>query len=105
MMIPVRVPADATPVLASTRRMRIERGHPLYDEPCPVCGNRLGDGVTVLILAGIAPEDQVLQPAGKWTTGVAICVHVMCAGVPEVVHTVDCELEAGSDGCVGHSIL
>lgn len=102
MMIPVRVPADARPVLASEKRMNIERGHPLYDEPCTVCDNRLGDGVTVLILAGIDPEDQRPEPAGRWTTGVAVCVHAVCAGYPKVMHTADCEPEKGSDYCVGH---
>lgn len=105
MMIPVRVPADARPVLAVERRMLIERGHPMYDQPCPVCVKRLGSAVTVLILAGIAPEDQKPNPAGCWTTGAAVCVHAVCAGYPEVVHTVDCEPEKGSDYCVGHSIV
>jgi hypothetical protein len=105
MMIPVRVPADARPALACERRLRIERGHPMYDQPCPVCVKRLGSAVTVLILAGIAPEDRKPEPAGRWATGAAICVHAVCAGYPEVAHTVDCEPETGSDGCVGHSIV
>ena len=81
--------------------MEIERGHPMYDQPCPVCLKRLGSGITVLILAGIAPEDR--KTVG-WTTGAAICVHAVCAGVPEVCHTVDCEPEKGPDYCVGHSV-
>lgn len=79
-MIPVRVPADAVPVLASPRRFAAHRGHPLDAHHCPVCDFPLGDGVVVLILAGIAPEDR--KPAG-WTTGGAVAVHAVCAGVPE----------------------
>jgi hypothetical protein len=39
-MIPVRVRADAKPVLASERRMAAHRGHPIDPVPCPVCGIR-----------------------------------------------------------------
>lgn len=79
-VIPVRVPADAKPVLASERRFAAHRGHPIDIHPCPVCGLPLGDRVTVLILAGIEPSDR--KPDG-WTTGAAIMVHAACAGVPE----------------------
>jgi hypothetical protein len=79
-MIPVRVRADAKPVLASERRMAAHRGHPIDPVPCPVCGIPLGERVMVLILAGIAPEDR--KEAG-WTTGGAVAVHAVCAGVPE----------------------
>jgi hypothetical protein len=79
-VIPVRVPADAKPVLASERRFAAGRGHPLDNFPCPVCGGPLGEQVIVLVLAGIAPEDR--KPAG-WTTGGAVAVHAACAGVPE----------------------
>lgn len=99
-MIPVRVPSDTRPVLASKRRVAIERGHPLHDQPCPVCGDRLGSAVTVYVFLGIEPGDQ--KPPGGWTTGVAVMVHAICAGVPEVLHTVDCEPDKGPDYCVGH---
>jgi hypothetical protein len=79
-VIPVRVPATAKPVLASERRFAASRGHPLDSLPCPVCDGPLGDQVTVLVLAGIAPEDR--KPAGA-TTGAAVAVHAACAGVPE----------------------
>ncbi len=79
-MIPVRVPADAKPVLASERRMTILPGHPLYDDLCPVCDGLLGETVTVLVFAGIDPENH--KPAG-WTTGAAVAVHAFCAGVSE----------------------
>jgi len=79
-VIPVRVPADAGPVLASERRFAANRGHPLDNLPCPVRGGPLGEQVIVLVLAGIAPEDR--KPAG-WTTGGAVAVHAACAGVPE----------------------
>ena len=79
-MIPVRVPASARPVLASGRRMTMQPGHPMYDELCPVCDNLLGGRVIVLVLAGIAPED---QKDGGYTTGGAVAVHAACAGVPE----------------------
>jgi hypothetical protein len=77
-VIPVRIPADAKPVLASERRFTVKAGHPLYEEPCPVCDNPLGKGVSVLIVAGIAPEDR--KPGG-WATGAAVAVHAACAGV------------------------
>lgn len=79
-MIPVRVPADVKVTLASGRRMAARRGHPIDTEPCPVCDRALGDGVTVLVFVGIAPEDR--KPGG-YTTGGAVAVHAACAGVPE----------------------
>jgi hypothetical protein len=79
-MIPVRVPADAKPVLASERRYAANRGHPLDPLPCPVCDGPLGEQVVVLVLAGIAPEDRKER---GWTTGGAVAVHAACAGVPE----------------------
>ena len=79
-MIPVRVPAATMPVLASERRFAADRGHPLDVRPCPVCDGPLGERVTVLVFAGIAPEDR--KPSG-YTTGGAVAVHAACAGVPE----------------------
>jgi hypothetical protein len=79
-IIPVRVPADAKPVLASERRMAMQSDHPLYGHPCPVCDRDLGGEVTVLVFAGIDPEDR--KPSG-WSTGEAVAVHAACAGVPE----------------------
>jgi hypothetical protein len=79
-VIPVRVPATAKPVLASERRFAASRGHPLDNLPCPVCDGPLGDQVTVLVLAGIAPEDRKER---GWTHGGAVAVHAACAGVPE----------------------
>ncbi len=71
-MIPVRVPADAKPVLASDRRIAMQPDHPLFDVLCPVCDVFLGDRETVLILVGRKP--------GAWTTGAAVAVHADCAG-------------------------
>jgi len=48
--------------------------------PCPVCDGPLGDGVIVLILAGIAPEGRKLE---GFTTGAAVAVHAVCAGVSD----------------------
>lgn len=79
-MIPVRVPADAKVTLASERRFTIEPGHPLAAEACPACDLPLPGSPSVLVLAGIAPEDR--KPAG-FTTGGAVAVHAACAGVPE----------------------
>lgn len=79
-LIPVRVPAGAMPVLASERRFAAGRGHPLDPLPCPACGKPLGEAVTVLIVAGIAPEDR--KPAGATTAG-TVAVHAACAGVPD----------------------
>ena len=79
-MIPVRVPADAVPVLASERRFAANRCHPIDSLPCPVCDGPIGDRVTVLVFAGIAPEDR--KPAG-FTVGGSVAVHAVCAGVPE----------------------
>lgn len=77
-MIPVRVPADARPVLASDREFVIADGHPLAATGCPACDAPLANGCkVVLILAGIMPEDRKL--AG-WTTGGAVAVHAACAG-------------------------
>jgi hypothetical protein len=80
MIIPVRVPAALMPVLANERRFAAGRGHPLDAHPCPVCDKPIGEGVSVLVFAGIDPEDR--KPGG-WTTGEAVAVHALCAGVPE----------------------
>ena len=75
-MIPVRVPSDMLPVLASERRF------PKADGWCPVCDEALDDGApVVLVFCGIAPEDRKEGP-GRWTTGGAVAVHSACAGVP-----------------------
>jgi hypothetical protein len=79
-MIPVRVPADAEPVLATDQRFTIAPDHPLAEWGCPVCDEPLVNRVTVLILAGIAPEDR--KDSG-YTTGAGVCVHAVCAGVSE----------------------
>jgi hypothetical protein len=93
-IIPVRVPADAKPVLANERRFAANRGHPLDDYPCPVCDGPLGEQVTVLVLAGIAPEDR--KPGG-WTTGSAVAVHAACAGVPDEEPGNDAATAAGKE--------
>lgn len=78
-MIPVRVPADARPVLASDRLFTIEPDHALYGQPCPACGLPLSvTADVVLVLAGIAPED---RKESGYTTGGAVAVHAACAGV------------------------
>jgi hypothetical protein len=97
-IIPVRVPANARPVLASERRMAAHRGHPIDPYPCPVCDLPLGDGVTVLILAGIEPESR--KPAG-WATGAAVAVHAACAGVPEE----PAESESPATWAGGHALI
>lgn len=79
-MIPVRVPADLTVTLASERRFTFALEHPLCRERCPVCDYPLGNAVSVLVFAGIEPGDR--KEAG-WTTGAAVAVHAVCAGVPE----------------------
>jgi hypothetical protein len=78
-IIPVRVPAGTMPVLANERRFTILAGHPLYDALCPVCDGLLGELVSVLVFAGIEPGSR--KPGGH-TTGAAVAVHAMCAGVP-----------------------
>lgn len=98
-MIPVRVRSDITPVLASERRVNIQRGHPQYDQPCPVCTKRLGSDPTVYVLIGVDPEDRKPEP-GQWTTGVAIMVHAVCAGVSRAAHIhVDDGTVEGCPGC------
>lgn len=67
------------PVLASERRLNVQPGHPLYEAPCPVCDGLLGETATVLVFAGIEPQDR--KPGG-YTTGAAVAVHAFCAGVP-----------------------
>ena len=82
-MIPVRVPADLMPVLANERRFHVAPDHPLGGEPCPACDLPLtGPEAVVLVFAGIMPEDRKEGP-GRWTTGAAVAVHAVCAGVPE----------------------
>ena len=85
-MIPVRVSADAKPVLASERRFRIGFEHPMGYAPCPACGKPLAGQSTVLVLTGIAPEADkwpAEDRAGRWATGGAVLVHAACAGVPD----------------------
>lgn len=77
MIIPIQVPADAKPVLASERRFNLKEDHPLYSAGCPVCDDILGSKESVLILAGIAPENR--RPAGS-CTGEGVMVHAECAG-------------------------
>lgn len=75
-MIPVRVPVDARPVLASERRFDIAaEGHPLSRERCPACEQPLAGSPVVLVLAGISPKDRT----GTWTIGGAVAVHEECA--------------------------
>ena len=90
-MIPVRIPADVKVPLASERRFAAHRGHPLDPQPCPVCDGPLGDLVTVLVVVGIAPGDR--KPGG-YTTGGAVAVHAVCAGVPEEEPAREAELPA-----------
>lgn len=78
-MIPVEVPADARPVLASEIIFTIEPDHLLYGQPCPACGQPLSvTADVVLVLAGIAPEN---QKGSGYTAGGAVAVHAACAGV------------------------
>ena len=77
MIIPVRVPATARPVLAGERRFPVPPGHPLHGTPCPACDLPLGYGATVLVLIGIEPG-----PGGA-VRGKGIAVHASCAGVRE----------------------
>jgi hypothetical protein len=82
-MIPVRVPAGMAVTLANERRFApAAEGHWLHGQPCPVCDEPLGQGTTVLVFAGILPEDR--KPGG-WTTGAAVAVHETCALPPEAV--------------------
>jgi hypothetical protein len=67
------------PVLANERRFTVQPGHPLYDHLCPVCDGQLGGLVSVLVFAGIEPGSRQF---GGHTTGAAVAVHAMCAGVP-----------------------
>lgn len=94
-MIPVRVEAGLMPVLASQRRISIVPGHLMYLSLCPACERPLGEGVTVLVLAGIAPENR--QPGGCVNAG-TVAVHAACAGVPDEEPTVVAPL-AGKARC------
>jgi hypothetical protein len=78
-IIPVRVPANARPVLATERRFNVRPDHPLYEGFCAVCEGLLGETVFVLVFAGIEPESR--KPRG-FATGAAVAVHAFCAGVP-----------------------
>ena len=79
MMIPVNVPSDARPLLASERRFVIPaKDHPLSGKLCPACDEPLaGEQEVVLVVVGIAPSRRKLD---GWTTGGAVAVHVACAG-------------------------
>ena len=79
-MIPVRVSASLMPVLAAERRFTIAADHPLAAGFCPVCDGPLTGQPVVLVFVGIEPEDR--KPAG-FTTGAAVAVHAVCAGVSE----------------------
>jgi len=74
-VIPVRVSNDMKPVLANDRRW------PAADGYCPVCDGTLENGPVVLVFCGIAPGDRK-DGADRWTTGGAVAVHELCAGVP-----------------------
>ena len=92
-MIPVRVPADIKPQLANPRRFTVGPDHPMCSHECPGCGEPLGypsdnPPPVVLVFAGIGPERR--KPGG-WTTGGAVAVHALCAGVPV--------REPGEDDC------
>lgn len=80
-MIPVRVPADvALYTVGGIRTLTPE--HRLYRRDCPVCDRPLADQPITLVCVGIHPADR--KPSG-WTTGGAVAVHAVCAGVePEV---------------------
>lgn len=84
-VIPVRVPAKTKPQLASSNRFTVGPDHPMCATECPGCGVPLGYPADnppqcVLVFAGIEPGRR--KPSG-WTTGGAVVVHAMCAGVPE----------------------
>lgn len=74
-MIPVRISNDLQPVLANSRRF------PSADGWCPVCDETLAEGPVVLVFCGIAPIDRK-EGENRWTTGGAVAVHAVCAGVP-----------------------
>jgi hypothetical protein len=75
-IIPVRVAVDAPLHLVGGQRT-LTPDHPLYDRPCHVCGERLGDTPITLVYVGTHPSDR--KPAG-YTAGSAVAVHVDCAG-------------------------
>lgn len=77
-MIPVRVPADAS--LHTVGGIReLSADHPLFMEDCPVCDCVLGFEPITLVYIGMMPED---RKAAGWTTGAAVAVHALCAGMP-----------------------
>ena len=76
-MIPVRVLSSTKPILASERRFSNGTAE---NYPCPVCDLPLGTGIVVLVFVGIEPERR--KPGG-YTTGAAVAVHAVCAGVDE----------------------
>jgi hypothetical protein len=91
-MIPVRVAAGMKPVLANESRFTVQPEHPAAGDLCPACdmplfgtpredgGMTMEPAPVVLVFVGIAPADR--KPGG-WTTGGAVAVHAVCAGVPE----------------------
>lgn len=81
-IIPVRVPFDTKPVLATEglKVIELDRDHPLFPEPCPVCEVELGFMPIVLIFAGI---ELTSRKDHGWCTGAAIAVHAQCAGYQE----------------------
>lgn len=82
MIIPVRVAADARPVLAGRAEpFPLPLVHPLRGSDCPACGlaiTRGGECLVQLVLVGIHPHDR--KPAG-FVNGGAVVVHAEC-GAP-----------------------
>lgn len=76
-IIPVRVPSDSKPILATDRSFDIRPDHPLYSEYCPVCAVPLGLRKAVLVVVGIEPSS---RKEYGFCTGAAVAVHSDCAG-------------------------
>lgn len=69
--------------LTSPRRFNpLPTDHPSYAEPCPACGEQLGNGQPVTLVAlgpGDSPEDRAKARDGRPHNAVAQPVHWACA--------------------------
>jgi len=79
MIIPVRVPADATTHTVGSPR-RLTPDHPHYGRPCPACDNHLTHHQDItLVYVGAHPDD---RKTTGFMTGAAVALHTPCAHPP-----------------------
>ncbi len=75
----IRVRTD-TPVPVSNRTYELSKDHPSYSNPCSVCGEPLGSGLTRLVYIGMTPDTRAEVEEGRklWSNGACIIIHDDC---------------------------